>query len=389
MHIVNYFDPRLGYAEFYLAKKQVEYGFNVCVVASDYSIYGNRKWLPGSREVEGINAFYLKSACKIRGNVWAFNPLALAKIIKFFSPNVIHCRGLLSPLAQEVLLLKRFYRYKVVADLISGISPLTFKLAPLFKTFFDSWISNKVDVFFACNKAIERFLLENLSITPSKIHLIPLGADQELFKPDNIKRERTRTHLGFPPEDVVAIYTGKFLPGKRIHDLLIASKPMIEQCKNFKVVLVGDGPSSYKRRLKILIKELEIKNNVFIVKTVHRTRLPNFYNAADFAVWPGSFSISIIEAMACGLPIIIAKSDWTSHYLEYKNGFSFRAGDLTTFTSLMFKLIQDNKLRKFMGDQSRRLVEDKLSWDVITRQYIEAYRACQVQNNKSHFPMTV
>jgi len=261
-------------------------------------------------------------------------------------------------------------------ETVTGISPLTSIFLPKLNFISSLWFSKKVDAFFACNKAVEKFLIKALGVSPSKVHFIPLGADVELFKSDQSQREETRKLLRLLPEDVVAIYTGKFLPSKRIHDLLIASKAIIEQHKNFKVVLVGNGPSSYKRRLKFLLRELRIENNVLMIKTVHRTELPNLYNAADFAVWPGTFSISIIEAMACGLPIIIAKSDWTSHYLEYENGYSFKAGDANGLSSILLRLVENSKLRKSMGARSRKLVEDKLNWDSIAKQYIRIYQSC-------------
>lgn len=376
LHVADWFDPTLGYTEYYLAKKQLERGLDIKVVCSNYLTRPRSMNQLGSAIEDNIPVVRLKSACKIRGNIWIFNPITLAQVIKEFSPDIVHCHGLLSPLSQEVLLLKNFSGYKVVGDLITGISPLTLKLTPILKLGLNFWILNKVDALFACSKAIERILLGIFRTPPSKTHFIPLGADQELFKPDRIERERTRTLLGVHPEDVVAIYTGKFLPSKRIHDLLMASKIVIEQHKNFKVVLVGDGPSSYKRRLDSLIHKLRMNNNVLTIKTVHRTKLPNFYNAADIAVWPGTFSISIIEAMACGLPIIIAKSDWTSHYLEYQNGFSFKVGDIATLASLLLELARDDELRKHAGKQSRRMVENKLNWDTISKQYMEIYQSC-------------
>lgn len=374
MHVVNFFDPTLGYAEYYLAKKQIDYGFDVLVASSDYSLSRNQRWFSGLNKLDGIEVHYLKSACKFRGNVLVFNPFSLRRIIRDFSPDIIHCHGLLSPLSQEALLLKGSYGYKVVSDSITGISPFASTLLLSLKRFFTFAIFDRVDELFACNKAVEKFLIKTLGVLPSKVHFIPLGADVELFRPDQGRREKTRKLLGLLPEDVVAIYTGKFLPSKRIHDLLIASKAIIEQHKNFKAVLVGDGPAYYKERLNFLIDKLGIKQNVLTIKMVHRTKLANFYNAANFAVWPGSFSISIIEAMACGLPIILAKSDWTSHYFEYENGFSFKAGDIHGLSSILLRLVENSELRKSMGARSRKLVENKLSWDVITMEYIDAYR---------------
>lgn len=216
---------------------------------------------------------------------------------------------------------------------------------------------------------------ESLKVPLEKIHFIPLGADIELFSPDVEKRERFRKTLGLAFEDVIIIYTGKLLPSKRVHDLLMASQNIIKKNKNCKIILVGEGPESYMEKLERIADTLGIRKNVYIFKTLHRTELPKFYNAADIAVWPGAFSISIIEAMACGLPIIIAKSDWTSHYLEYENGYSFIAGDIPTLSSLLLTLVKDYEKRKILGIRSRRLVVDKLNWDIITEKYISTYRS--------------
>lgn len=72
-------------------------------------------------------------------------------------------------------------------------------------------------------------------------------------------------------------------------------------------------------------------------------------------------SISIIEAMACGLPIIIAESDWTGYYLEYINGFSFKVRDTNSLISILSRLVEDSEPRKSMGARSRKIVEDKLN----------------------------
>jgi len=369
------FDPTVGYAEFYLAKKQIEQGLKVLVLALDESSYKNKRQDLGFQQIEGIKIYYLKSLLGFRGFAWPSKLRELRFLVKNFNPDIVHCHGLLTPLSQEILLLKPSGKYKVVGDVITGISPLTSIFLPKIKFLFNSLVSSKVEAFFACNKAVKDFLTISLNIPQKKVHLIPLAADHELFKPDNSRRKKTRNSLGLSTEDFVAIYTGKFLPSKRIDDLLIASKPVINEYRQFKILLVGDGPEHYKEKLKSIIGELGITKNVLIIKSVHRKELPNFYNAADFAVWPGAFSISIVEAMACGLPIIIAKSDWTSHYLEYENGYSFKAGDVHKLSSLLLTLVKDDETRRLMGTKSRKLVEDKLNWDTVATKYLEVYKS--------------
>ena len=83
--------------------------------------------------------------------------------------------------------------------------------------------------------------------------------------------------------------------------------------------------------------------------------------------------------MSCGLPVIIAESEWTEHSLEYQNGYSFKAGDINRLSSILLELSINEESRKSMGNRSRRLVRDKLSWDKIASQYDAIY--AKVVNN--------
>ena len=389
--MVDFFDPSLGYAEYYLAKKHIELGLDVMVVCSNLPIGNHWNVAKMGREgfsIEGnIPVFRLGSTAKFRGNVWGFNPMALAKIIADFSPDIVNCRGLLSPLSQEVLLLKSKHHYSVVGDVITGHGADAFsKTAHVFMTKTIRYslkylLLNRVDAFFACNNEIDEWLRNALKLPAYRIFFVPLGADQELFKPDSRVKVENRSLLGISSNDIVAVYSGKLLPSKHIHILLMASKPVISQFKNFKIVLVGAGPLAYEERLNLLAEKLNIRSNVIVVKPVHRTKLKDYYNIADFAVWPGDFSISMLEAMACRLPIIIAESNWTKHYLEYMNGFSFKVGDISQLSQFLLRLVEDSQLRKSMGARSRKLIEDKLNWDCIALKHLEIYQSCLEQQS--------
>lgn len=361
----------MGYAEFYLARKQIENGHDVLVITSNHAILGREKLMPGLAKEAGIDVFRVKSACVLRGNACGFSPFELMKVVYDFAPNVIHCHGLLSPFCQIVLMEKR-RGYKVVGDMITGISPIASRVLPSLRKFISVSMA-KVDAFFVCNKAVERFLVSDLKISTVRVYSIPLGADITSFKPDVDQKEKTRAQLGITNDGIAAIYTGKFLPEKRVTDLLISTNDVIKQYPNFKLILVGDGPSFYHEQMRSLISQFKLQNNVSILKTVHRTKLPSLYNAADFAIWPGTFSISIIEAMACGLPVIIARSKWTAHYLDYNNGYSFNVGNIPKLNGAILNLLSSKELRESMGSNSRKLVEEKLNWDTIAIQYDNVY----------------
>jgi glycosyltransferase involved in cell wall biosynthesis len=375
VHIANFFASERGYIEYYLAKKQQDNGNEVSVISSDRYPSGDKR-----PDIDGI-------ACKIEGGLKVYrlpssivlsdNPFisirSLKKCLADLSPDVVHVHSALSPIGFASAFSARSVGYKTVANVVSGISPVLFRYPKIIKTFSNDLIFKRINAYSACSKAIVRFLVGKLDIPCTKVNLIPLGADTSLFRPDQQAKIANKTLLGISHEDVVAIYTGKILPEKKIHDLLIATKSVMKQIKGFKVLLVGDGPASYLEYLNTLVDELKIRKNVIMIKMVHRTKLANYYNAADFAVWPGTFSISIVEAMSSGLPIVIAESEWTEHNLDYQNGYSFKAGDIDRLSTILVELSSNEALRELMSIRSRKLVEDKLSWDKIADKYNQVY----------------
>jgi glycosyltransferase involved in cell wall biosynthesis len=240
---------------------------------------------------------------------------------------------------------------------------------------------NKVDGFFAICEGSKKWLLKNFSIRPSSIHIVPLGADDELFAPDANMRRLMRRKFKILEDDIVIIYTGKILPEKDV-DVLIKSIRTLppDLFRKIKIMIVGNGPANYLRYLNRLIDTINLRENVIMIPTVDHNELPKYYNAADIAVWPGAPSISIIEAMSTGLPIIIAgyprsREDAydTTHLLANGNGLSFQRGSISELASCIIKLASDEQLRKEMGRRSRKLVEENMNWRKITEQYLKIY----------------
>ena len=141
---------------------------------------------------------------------------------------------------------------------------------------------------------------------------------------------------------------------------------------DYKFLLVGRTvamPEGYYQKMA--------PKNVIFHPWVHRTFLYAFYSAGDIAVWPGSSSISIVEAASVGLPVIIERSPVEIYAIEYGNGFAFKRGDINELRKYLEILIHDGKLREEMGLKSRLLVEHKLNWRAITLQYLDAYTHLQ------------
>jgi glycosyltransferase involved in cell wall biosynthesis len=236
-------------------------------------------------------------------------------------------------------------------------------------------MSKKIDAFYAVSVAAVNWIVENLKVNPKRITFIPLAADSNLFKYSQNSRDQIRKKLGIHQTDVVLIFSGKFANDKKVDVLLKTVAPLLRLHSNFKVLLLGSCSPAYLKYLKQIITEEEIGNNVVIHPFVHRLDLPAFYSAADFAVWPCGMSISIIEAMSNSLPIIIARLEWTSHLLENSNGFDFTEGNISELRNCIKILFESPELRRTMGSNGRKLVEEKLSWANIERRFLQLYSA--------------
>jgi glycosyltransferase involved in cell wall biosynthesis len=378
-HVIDYFMPESGFAEYYVVKKLQELGHDVCVITSDLSKISQIKHKPGQSAEEGIQVFRIKSYFK------SFSTILVSindfeKTLSNFAPDIVHIYWVGSPLALATAFYKQKYKYKIVSETITGkVMARGFDLA-VKKVFFEAYkkviwpfMFSKIDGFRSISKASTDWMKSELKVDPSELTNLPHGSDTDLFyyRPDG--RIKIRNQLNLKKNDVVAIYTGKMLPHKKLDILLLSTADLLQNHHNYKIIFVGKGPPEYIKYINKIITEHKIKDNIIFCNWVHRTELPNYYSAADFAVWPGHHSISIIEAISTKLPVIIPISDWLNHFVKNENGFKYSEGNISELTHYMTILFTNSELRRQMGENSQKLVEKEYNWLNIVNNYIKMY----------------
>jgi len=305
--------------------------------------------------------------------------LGLKKSLANFRPNVVHAHGASSPITMATIALKAVLNYKVIVDCHMDYS-LQSK-SKVHSTFFYLWSQNPIcrwllrraDNYYAVAESARRWLSKEWGISRKKISIIPLGADPDIFSSDMFKRNYMRNKLKIAKDDVLILYAGKMHENKDIDILVRASSPLIKKYDNIKLILIGDGSKKYMDNLHKLIDEQNIVKNVLFYPFQSKTELPYYYNAADIGVWPGQDSITIVEAIATGLPVVIPFSYRNIHYIENGNGLHFLRGSWKELKECLEKLVIDEALRKNMFYKSQEITKKKLGWDVITKNTINFY----------------
>ncbi len=189
-------------------------------------------------------------------------------------------------------------------------------------------------------------------VPPEKLHILPLGVDTRIFYPDaSVKTEKGR---------FVALYVGRIDPLKGVQYLLEAFQGL--KLPNAELWLVGPVVAEME---PLLAKYLGENVRYFGFKTPAELR--SFYNQASVVVFPtvlDSFGMVILEAMACGKPVIATTHSGAPDIMNENMGFiipPFSSKDIAEALEKSY-LMKDNLLE--MGKAAYNHVLSHYTLDV-------------------------
>lgn len=372
-HVIDYFQPELGYQETYLALEQIKTGHDVKVFTSDryhpfsnYSatykkILGKRIIGCGERIERGIKVLRLKVLLEINNQTllrW------LKEALLEFCPDIVICHGVISFSAAVISKINFSHKVKVIFDdHMKGVMAETFKhrlIRWFYLVFFKNSINKSAYKIIGVTKTTLEYLEKKLLFDKRKIIYLPLGFDPKVFYFSQQFRDEIRSRFNIFPSDIVGIYTGKIDKSKGIDELVDALKHLFGKYNNFRFIFVGNGDAKLLYRIK---HEFSIKKVVIDDFMLH-DQLCKYYSAADFGIWPAGITSSHVEALACKLPIIVSALSASAERVAYNNGISLRYCSKKEITQALEVLLTNKELREEYSCNSLKYAQN-LSWKVI------------------------
>jgi glycosyltransferase involved in cell wall biosynthesis len=226
-----------------------------------------------------------------------------------------------------------------------------------------------------CKKilSVSNFINYSLSdkvegISLEKFDVLRNCVDTERFK-NNInqdKKNALKNEYGIKPNEKVVLFSGRLTPEKGIKELLLAFKNI--STKNVKLVIVGgyffasDTTSPFENELKIIADE--IKNHVIFTGFIPYEKMQHFYAVADIAVLPSlcndAAPLTVIEAMASGLPLITTNSGGIPEYADEQCAIILenKEGLIDKLTESIDRLLYDDALRERMSNSAKKATKD-------------------------------
>lgn len=253
---------------------------------------------------------------------------------------------------------------------------------------FHKFIYQKLDAVIAISKDVADGFIRNLPVKMEKVRVIHPGVDVEKFKFREGGRERIRKEFNLGDDVVVLGVVSRFSPGKGHEELFRAFKILIQEFRNLKLLIVGEptvGEIDYFRTLKNLEKELGILGRT--IWTGFRKDVPDILSAIDIFVAPShaeAFGLSLVEAMAVGLPVVATKSAGFLDIIEDGvNGLFFERGSYIDLAEKIKMLIKDKMLAKRLGEKASETAREKFSFekyvDSIEDLYLELLKLKQTE----------
>lgn len=305
-----------------------------------------------------------------------FGTLALIKLVKEKKIEVINAHWIL-PNGFIASVVSLFTKTPVVStlpgsDVYMAQKNIFFKLMSIFA----SLISRKI----TSNSPQLLEDLKKIGANDKKFQTIIYGVDPKKFAP-KLKPKELLKRFQIKKDVMVVVGVGRLVAKKGFKYLIQAVK--LVKHKKLKVIIVGEGDEGFY--LKNLVKQLRLNDIVNFSGRVDYKQLVDYYNLADIFILPSirdekgnldDQSVSVVEAMACGKPII------TTAFPGYKivvqngvNGFLTPERDIKAIAQSIDLLASNKKKRQQMANFSRKNILENFSWKAVGKEYTDLFQS--------------
>lgn len=224
------------------------------------------------------------------------------------------------------------------------------------------WMFN--DRVIAVSDAVRRFEQRYNRVSAARLRVIPPFVDVQRFVPSpDEQRRAVRAEFGVDVGAPLVGAIGSIFPEKRILELVRAVALVLRAVPEARLLLVGDGPADYIRRVKSESETLGIASRV--IWTDFRNDVARLMGALDLLVVASadeSFSFAVAEAMAAGLPVVATAVGGIPETLsDGIHGFVVPLGDTARMVDAIVSLLNDPDLRRRFGEAGRARAVDQLS----------------------------
>jgi glycosyltransferase involved in cell wall biosynthesis len=215
-----------------------------------------------------------------------------------------------------------------------------------------------------------------------KCRVIPGGVEINKFVYSQNGAKDVDKALGLAGKPTV-LFAGKLTKYKGVEFLIGAAKKI-----HGEVVILGDGPEL--PRLKEKAQQLGLTNVHWVGhQGAGVKKLVPYYSRADVfiapSVWDEPLGLVILEAMSCSTPVVVTRKGGIPLAVkEGVNGLFIRARNSTDIIEKVNTLLDNPGLREKMGQNARKISEERFAWEIIGRKFLHIYQEFAQKNGHTN-----
>lgn len=217
--------------------------------------------------------------------------------------------------------------------------------------------------------------LKSMGIPESSISVIPLGIDQNRYKP-NWRRKSPFPHI---------LYLGRIKKYKNIDHILEVVKLAAKETPNLKFSIAGKGDKSVIKALLYSVRRMGLKSIVkFHGEVTEEEKIRLLQKAWIYvtASMREGWGLSVIEAAACGTPAVAYNVEGLrDSILNGKTGLLAPYGDKEALAELIIRILKDDRLRRRLSQAAIKWAKS-FSWDETAKRTLKVFAEAAASLNQ-------
>ena len=225
-----------------------------------------------------------------------------------------------------------------------------------------------------CARCEAERVMARYAVPTEKIERIYYPLDLSVWHPSN--KEESRALIGIPPDAKVVMYHGAILLWTKGLTVLVEAWERL--CRDrpdcdLRLILIGTGVD--EAQFSQILATRRLRGVQWLNQWIHdRGLIQRYLSAADVYVFPSrsdACPVSLIEAMACGLPVVASKIRGIPDLLpqgERSGGVLIPPGDVDALAQAVGCVLDDRALARELGRQARHHAETSFSMEAIGKQ---------------------
>jgi glycosyltransferase involved in cell wall biosynthesis len=232
----------------------------------------------------------------------------------------------------------------------------------------ERWPLRLADGIYSSSAYSAEWCVRHYGLENRRIPVMHTGVDTRLFRP----------LAGDPDAPRAVVYTGKVAASKGVLELFEACCRLRAEFPRLRLQLLGRADEKTLRGLIARANEAGAADLLEYGGFVEHRELPSRYSRCHVFASPspceGGPGLTLLEAMACGLPVIACEGTGAAEVVcDGNTGFLARPHDVESIADALRKLLANPELRRGMGAQARQYVEREAATDVCVARIADFY----------------